>query len=148
MSTAAPKSREFPSRRTPGRVAAVHACDGAVRVVVTDVGESGLRVQAARSFEALAAAVQFVGEQGPERVVRVVPGGEAICRTTGIPRGTDSEMLAAARTPDFESVFIDGDDALEDRYGLRVPVLRDDASGDELDWPFDAAKLRAFLPAR
>lgn len=96
MSTAAPKSREFPSRRTPGRVAAVHACDGAVRVVVTDVGESGLRVQAARSFEALAAAVQFVGEQGPERVVRVVPGGEAICRTTGIPRGTDSEMLAAA----------------------------------------------------
>ena len=58
------------------------------------------------------------------------------------------DELARARAPEFESVFIDGDDALEDRYGLRVPVLRDDASGDELDWPFDAAKLRAFLPAR
>ncbi len=56
------------------------------------------------------------------------------------------DELANARVPEFESVFIDGDDALEARYGLRVPVLRDDASGAELDWPFDAATLRAFLP--
>ena len=51
------------------------------------------------------------------------------------------ELLAQARVPEFESVFIDGDDVLEARYGLRVPVLRDDASGRELDWPFDAAHL-------
>lgn len=51
------------------------------------------------------------------------------------------EVLAQARVPEFESVFIDGDDALEARYGLRVPVLRDDASGIELDWPFDAQRL-------
>ncbi len=56
-------------------------------------------------------------------------------------------MLAAARAPDFDSAFIDGDDALEARYGLRVPVLRDTVGGAELEWPFDVEKLRAFLPA-
>jgi hypothetical protein len=42
-------------------------------------------------------------------------------------------------------VWIDGDAGLEARYGERVPVLRDEASGRELGWPFDAAALRAFL---
>ena len=55
------------------------------------------------------------------------------------------DELAKARAPDFESVFIDGDDALEARYGLRVPVLRDEGRGVELEWPFDAGKLREFL---
>lgn len=53
-------------------------------------------------------------------------------------------VLAAARTPEPESVFIDGDEALEERYGTRVPVLRD-AAGRELDWPFDEARLRGWL---
>ena len=55
------------------------------------------------------------------------------------------EVLAQARVPEFESVFIDEDDALEERYGLRVPVLRDEARGIEIDWPFDAARLRALF---
>ena len=55
------------------------------------------------------------------------------------------EALAAARAPEFGSVFIDGDDALEARYGMRVPVLRDGASGRELDWPFAADTLAAFF---
>ncbi len=54
-------------------------------------------------------------------------------------------VLAQAQCPDFDSVFIDGDDALESRYGVRVPVLREAAGGRELDWPFDAAKVQAFL---
>ena len=54
-------------------------------------------------------------------------------------------VLAAARAPAFDSVFIDEDDALAARYGERVPVLRDEARGVELDWPFDAAGLRRFL---
>ncbi len=54
-------------------------------------------------------------------------------------------MLAAARAPDFDSVFIDDDDVLEARYGVRVPVLRETTGGAELDWPFDAAKLADFL---
>lgn len=53
-------------------------------------------------------------------------------------------VLAQARAPEFDSVFIDEDAALEDRYGVRVPVLRD-AAGRELDWPFDAARLGAWL---
>ena len=55
------------------------------------------------------------------------------------------EVLALARAPDFDSVFIDDDPALEARYGLRVPVLRDEARGIELDWPFDAAAVRGLF---
>ncbi len=53
-------------------------------------------------------------------------------------------LLARVGAPDFESVWIDGDAALEARYGERVPVLRDDA-GRELGWPFDAKSLQTFL---
>ena len=55
------------------------------------------------------------------------------------------EVLAQARAPEFDSVFIDEDDALEARYGVRVPVLRDATDGRELDWPFDADLVRAWL---
>lgn len=56
-------------------------------------------------------------------------------------------VLAQARAPAFTSVFIDGDDALEARYGAQVPVLRDLRRGRELAWPFDAARLSAWLAA-
>jgi hypothetical protein len=55
--------------------------------------------------------------------------------------------LAAARAPAFDSVFIDGDAALEARYGTRVPVLRDASDGRELGWPFGVADVRAFVGA-
>ncbi|WP_374247809.1 glutaredoxin family protein [Thermomonas sp.] len=55
-------------------------------------------------------------------------------------------VLAAARAPEFETVFIDDDDALEARYGLRVPVLRNDA-GVELEWPFDVQQVQRLLHA-
>ncbi len=54
-------------------------------------------------------------------------------------------VLAAASTPEFESVWIDGEAGLEARYGERVPVLRDAVRDAELDWPFDAEKLRRWL---
>lgn len=54
-------------------------------------------------------------------------------------------VLAQARAPEFESVFIDDDAALEANYGNRVPVLRDADCGRELDWPFDETALRRFL---
>ncbi|WP_313219755.1 glutaredoxin family protein [Stenotrophomonas sp.] len=53
-------------------------------------------------------------------------------------------VLAQARVADLDSVFIDDDPALEARYGLRVPVLRD-ARGRELDWPFDVAAVDAWI---
>lgn len=55
------------------------------------------------------------------------------------------DVLANARIPEFESVFIDDDAELEARYGERVPVLREDKSGRELNWPFDAAVVQEFL---
>jgi hypothetical protein len=55
--------------------------------------------------------------------------------------------LAAVRAPDFESVWIDGDAALEARYGTRVPVLHDVDSGRELAWPFDGDAIGAFVAA-
>ena len=55
------------------------------------------------------------------------------------------DVFAMARVPDFDSVFIDGDAALEARYGERVPVLCERESGREMGWPFDAAMVRAFL---
>ncbi len=58
------------------------------------------------------------------------------------------DVLAAARVPEFTSVFIDGDATLEARYGVRVPVLRDDASGEELGWPFDASGVSEWLAGR
>jgi len=54
-------------------------------------------------------------------------------------------VLAQAGAPEFASVFIDGDGELEARYGVRIPVLREQRSGAELGWPFDAAALRCFL---
>ena len=55
------------------------------------------------------------------------------------------DVLAEARIPEFESVFIDDDQALEARYGIRVPVLHRSDTGAELDWPFDADAVGAFL---
>jgi hypothetical protein len=54
-------------------------------------------------------------------------------------------VLAEAHAPEFDSVWVDDSDELEQRYGTRVPVLRDAREGRELDWPFDAAVVRAFL---
>jgi len=57
-------------------------------------------------------------------------------------------LLAAGHAPEFASVFIDGDPALEARYGARVPVLRDEHNGVELDWPFAQDALRALFATR
>ncbi|HEV2680203.1 MAG TPA: glutaredoxin family protein [Rhodanobacter sp.] len=54
-------------------------------------------------------------------------------------------VLAEAQAPEFDSVWVDDSDELEQRYGTRVPVLRDARGGHELDWPFDAAAVQAFL---
>ena len=55
------------------------------------------------------------------------------------------EVLAAAGLADFDPVWIDGDVGLEVIYGERVPVLRREDAGLELDWPFDSAAVRQFI---
>lgn len=54
-------------------------------------------------------------------------------------------VLAEARVPDFDSMWVDDSAELEDRYGTRVPVLRDRRNGRELDWPFDAATVAGWI---
>jgi hypothetical protein len=57
-------------------------------------------------------------------------------------------VLAMAVAPEFSSVWIDDDAELETRYGSRVPVLRDAGNDRELDWPFDADIVKAFLTSK
>ena len=44
-----------------------------------------------------------------------------------------------------ELVDITDPEDLTDAYGLRIPVLRRVDTGTELDWPFDADQVVAFL---
>ncbi|WP_271273919.1 glutaredoxin family protein [Aliamphritea hakodatensis] len=44
-----------------------------------------------------------------------------------------------------ELVDIAFEDEYMTRYAVRIPVLLDDASGKELDWPFDQPALQDFL---
>lgn len=46
----------------------------------------------------------------------------------------------------YHVVDIAETDHLLQRYGVRIPVVVDDA-GRELGWPFDATQLRAFIQA-
>ena len=57
-------------------------------------------------------------------------------------------VLARAGIAEFESVYIDGDAALEARYGTRVPVLARIDTEAELGWPFDTDQVRAWLLPR
>lgn len=42
-------------------------------------------------------------------------------------------------------VDIADDDDLVERYGVKIPVLLDLESKEELEWPFDQSQLLAFL---
>jgi len=56
-------------------------------------------------------------------------------------------LLAQLHAPEFASVFIDNHADLETRYGARVPVLRDECSGVEINWPFDQQQLQTLFAA-
>ena len=55
------------------------------------------------------------------------------------------DALAAAGVPDFDPLWIDDDLGLQARYGERIPVLRREDTGAELDWPFDVDAVRRFI---
>ena len=44
-----------------------------------------------------------------------------------------------------ELIDIAEQEAMVERYGLRIPVLRRCDSGAELGWPFDGTQVAAFL---
>lgn len=55
------------------------------------------------------------------------------------------EALRGAGLPDVATVDIGWEGPLAERYGWRIPVLRDTAADRELDWPFDAYGVRRFV---
>ncbi len=55
------------------------------------------------------------------------------------------EVLLAAGIADFDPLWIDGDAGLEAVYGSRVPVLRRERDGLELDWPFSRDQVASLL---
>ena len=46
---------------------------------------------------------------------------------------------------DYQKVDIADDDALVERFGIRIPVLCHKLSQTTLDWPFDKADVEAFI---
>jgi hypothetical protein len=55
-----------------------------------------------------------------------------------------ARMLAVAGVR-WREIDIDGDPGLAGRYGLRIPVVRIETAGRELEFPFDADSLARFL---
>ena len=53
-----------------------------------------------------------------------------------------ADLIRGAVAIPFRRVEIADDKDLLERYGVRIPVLRRLDTGDELDWPFDAAAVR------
>ena len=53
--------------------------------------------------------------------------------------------ILAARGLQLALTDIASADPLIDRYGVRIPVLRRDDSGAELDWPFSSNQVVQFL---
>jgi hypothetical protein len=55
--------------------------------------------------------------------------------------------LRAEGIDGYQAVALAWHGELAERYGHRIPVLRRDDTGAELDWPFDRHGIRRFLLA-
>jgi hypothetical protein len=67
--------------------------------------------------------------------------------TSGCHLCEEAEMLIRqALSPGrWRNLDISEDDRLSVTYGTRIPVLRHEGSGSELDWPFGREDLVGFL---
>lgn len=54
-------------------------------------------------------------------------------------------LILAAAGATVRQVEISDDAELLERYAIRIPVLHRRDTGEELDWPFDAAAVRRLL---
>ncbi|WP_419813494.1 glutaredoxin family protein [Bacterioplanoides sp.] len=55
--------------------------------------------------------------------------------------------VAANQAVDVYIEDISESETLVERYGNRIPVLKDEVNGRELDWPFTHSELSAWLEA-
>ena len=65
--------------------------------------------------------------------------------TSGCHLCEQAEALLQSAGAPVETVEIADDEALLERYGVRIPVLRHRETGGELDWPFDAGVIQRWL---
>jgi len=52
----------------------------------------------------------------------------------------EAENLVAVNAVDIAT-----DEALVERYGIRIPVVRNEARAEEIGWPFAMEELRALV---
>lgn len=71
--------------------------------------------------------------------------GTSACHLCECAEQLLAALLAAGYAWEIELLDIVEDDALLAQYGERIPVLRDVTGAAELNWPFDAAQVLAFL---
>ncbi len=64
--------------------------------------------------------------------------------TAGCHLCEHAEAILDAAACDYSPVDIADDLSLMERYGVRIPVVRDE-KGRELSWPFDGTQLALFL---
>jgi len=57
----------------------------------------------------------------------------------------DAEQLLFSAGIIFDKLDIIDDTQLQQRYGVRIPVLLDTKTGMELGWPFSAEQLLNFV---
>jgi len=58
------------------------------------------------------------------------------------------QVIDAVLSPDyFDKVIVDiaDSDVLVEQYGVRIPVLKIQRTGDELGWPFNEHELMEFV---
>lgn len=53
--------------------------------------------------------------------------------------------LKATRALEVETIDIADDPYLFELYGVRIPVVKNEQSGEELGWPFDQDQLANLL---
>lgn len=56
-----------------------------------------------------------------------------------------AEAVLQAVDVEAEHIDIAEDDALLEKYGVRIPVVKREDTGAELGWPFDEAAVRGFI---
>lgn len=57
----------------------------------------------------------------------------------------EAEALLQSIGVKAEHIDIAEDDALLEKYGVRIPVMKREDTGEELGWPFDEQTTRRFI---
>ncbi|WKJ90351.1 glutaredoxin family protein [Methylomonas montana] len=65
--------------------------------------------------------------------------------TAGCHLCEEAEALLTAAGIGFDSKDIIDDEQCQQQYGLLIPVLLHQASGQQLNWPFDRIQLTDFV---